>query len=249
MSNSAVSLQEINHSNENLIKIDILPDNLHTYYCSNNKITKIENLPNSLHTIDLDNNDITKIENLPNNLKRLHISSNPIAKIENLPNGLRRFDCRFGQIIKMEDLPDSLKILCLNYNKIKKIENLPSSLKELYCVSNETTKIENLPTSLEKLDIRYNCIIQKFPSTKYKEFSLLSITASKILSLKIEYKNKISLDLEQYLEQPKKKCFRCNIRNFIYKKKTKFAPNWYPDLPVTYIYCYPCSTNSCKNKI
>ncbi len=52
-------------------RLENLPKNLHSLYCSWNKITRLENIPENLHTLYCDGNQISRIENLPQNLHTL----------------------------------------------------------------------------------------------------------------------------------------------------------------------------------
>jgi Leucine-rich repeat (LRR) protein len=83
-------ITELDLSNKNLI---ILPDltkfkKLVKLNCSNNQITKLNNLPNTLQELWCCNNQITKLNNLPNTLQKLNCSYNQINKLNNLPNTL-----------------------------------------------------------------------------------------------------------------------------------------------------------------
>jgi hypothetical protein len=130
-------------------------------YLYDNNIKKIENLPNSITWLHLGSNQITKIENLPNSLTTLYLWNNNIIKIENLPPSLTKLYLWNNKIIKIENLPPSLTKLNLESNQITKIENLPNSLIQLFIADNQITEIENLPTSLTKLNIARNPITNK----------------------------------------------------------------------------------------
>ena len=75
----------LNCSNNNIEKIENLPDKLQELDCSFNKIKKIENLPDTLLELDIIYNRIQVIENLPSNLQYFVFDGNPIQFIDNIP--------------------------------------------------------------------------------------------------------------------------------------------------------------------
>ena len=93
--------------------------------CDNNQISKIENLPNGLQTFYCDNNQIRKIENLPNGLQTFYCDNNQISKIENLPQNLQTFDCNNNQITTIRNLPNGLKSFYSIGNPIAFVDNIP----------------------------------------------------------------------------------------------------------------------------
>jgi len=74
-------LQELCISNNQITKIENLPNSVQQLYLHYNEITKIENLPSSLQMLDLENNQITKIENLPNSIQKLYLHYNEITEL------------------------------------------------------------------------------------------------------------------------------------------------------------------------
>ena len=135
--NKGKFITELNLSD---LGLDLIPkglqylNSLTNLHLNDNEIKKIENLPESLTRLCLYNNKITKIENLPNSLIYLSIHHNKIKKIENLPPSLKYLYLRNNQIEKIENLPKSLIELDLRNNQIEETEeeNLPKSLRLLY---------------------------------------------------------------------------------------------------------------------
>ena len=62
--------------------------NLTILYCNQNQITKLDNLPNSLRELYCYGNKITNLDNLPNSLTKLNCAWNQITNLDNLPNSL-----------------------------------------------------------------------------------------------------------------------------------------------------------------
>jgi len=97
-----------------------LPDlsiypNLRKLYCYQNNLTKIDNLPNGLEFLECANNLITNLDNLPSSLKELYCCNNQLTKLDNLPNGLRILKCPLNRIIELDCLPCNLEILDCSY--------------------------------------------------------------------------------------------------------------------------------------
>ena len=114
-------------SNQQLTKIEILPNTLTDFRCNDNIISKIENLPNNLRFFSCYMNSITKIENLPNSISHFYCMLNNIIRIENLPHGLEDFCCAANPIefvdnvdISWFDKRGGFKILW--YNRIKHLQ-------------------------------------------------------------------------------------------------------------------------------
>ncbi len=83
----------LNLSKKNLLKIpNNLRNNITKLVLSDNNITKIENLPQRIMYLYLYSNNISKIENLSQHITYLDLQkNNQISKIENLPLTIRRF--------------------------------------------------------------------------------------------------------------------------------------------------------------
>ena len=75
-------------------------ESLQKFYCSNNQITRIENLPQSLRTFWCDNNRITRIENLPQGLRAFNYINNPITHVDGVEISRVNFTLRGYQTIK-----------------------------------------------------------------------------------------------------------------------------------------------------
>jgi len=79
--------------------------------CWENQIKKIEKLPEGLLKFDCWENQIKKIEGLFEGLLEFYCNYNQIKKIEGLFEGLLKFGCNHNQIKKIENIPKSLKVL------------------------------------------------------------------------------------------------------------------------------------------
>ena len=59
----------------------LIKDSVEWLDLKDNQITKIENIPNSVEWLDLEDNQITKIENIPESVEKLYLNNNPIKSI------------------------------------------------------------------------------------------------------------------------------------------------------------------------
>ena len=101
-------------------------------------ITRIENLPDNLHTFWCSSNSITKIHSLPDNLKKFECSYNRITKIENLPMGLIELDYYDNPIEYINDIPiESINFTLKGYQAIKRIQK---RMKRRYKRKNEAAR-------------------------------------------------------------------------------------------------------------
>ena len=107
--------------------------NLTKLFCYNNQIEKLDKLPDTLKKLYCDHNKIQKLNNLPNKLQGLDCSNNLIQELNNLPKGLIQLYCDHNQIQELNNLPDRLIELHCDTNKIKQFDNIPKLLKTLYC--------------------------------------------------------------------------------------------------------------------
>ena len=148
-----------------------------------------------------------------------------ITKIDNVSNELFEYSCSNNQITKIENLPNNLQQFSCHSYQITKIINLPNSLIIFKFYGNSVNKIENLPIS------------------KYKSLSLKNIMIDYILTKNFDLSlEKIPIDLIDYINSFKKKCFNCQKIKPIHCKLYKNHVKW--KVRCIYLYCW-----NCKNKI
>ncbi|KAL2314031.1 Protein phosphatase 1 regulatory subunit SDS22 [Schizosaccharomyces pombe] len=152
--------------------------NLQSLCLRQNQIKKIESVPETLTELDLYDNLIVRIENLDNvkNLTYLDLSFNNIKTIRNI-NHLKGLENLFfvqNRIRRIENLEglDRLTNLELGGNKIRVIENLDTlvNLEKLWVGKNKITKFENFE-KLQKLSL---LSIQSNRITQFENLACLS---------------------------------------------------------------------------
>jgi len=158
--NLGTNITILNLDNNNISKLDNIPNGLLKLSIVNNQIKKIENLPHNLQRLYLNRNQIEKMENIPLGIKHLCLAENNICKIENLPDGLTFLNLNHNNISIIENIHDGLTFLDLSHNNITIIKNIPNSTIELSLFSNNISIIENLPENLNLLHISNNKIKQ-----------------------------------------------------------------------------------------
>jgi len=151
-------ISKINIGHNKIRVLENLPTGLRVLYAHSNLISNIDklNTPN-LVCLNLSDNFLTSIVNVPPNVKNLFLRKNFISLIKNLPN-LDYLNLENNEIKNLENLPFTLKTLNVSKNYITHIKNLHFGLQNLYIRKNPIKVIENIPHSLNRLSIDWNNI-------------------------------------------------------------------------------------------
>lgn len=137
----------IDLTNKQLIE---LPDlsrfvNLQYLDCSNNEIKRIDNLPETLVSFTCDFNEISTIEELPDRLISLSCSNNKLQELPELPERLQILRCSRNELKALPELPETLRVLKCSYNFITELPELPDFLQTIDIREN---RIKNVPDNL-----------------------------------------------------------------------------------------------------
>jgi Leucine-rich repeat (LRR) protein len=73
-------------------------------YCSNNQLSKLEGLPQGLKELYCSDNQLTKLEGLPQGLEGLKCSNNQLKTLEGLPKGLKALYCFGNPLVFVEPI-------------------------------------------------------------------------------------------------------------------------------------------------
>ena len=146
-------LRHLNCSENNLLEIKDLPENIIEITCSKNKLEKLD-LPESIVTIDFSDNNLSKFH-LSNNINLLQCQRNNLSELI-LSESIESLDCSTNYL-KNLNLVESLIYLDCSNNFIENL-NLVESLKTLHCSNNLIENLGILPINLEYLDCSNNII-------------------------------------------------------------------------------------------
>lgn len=146
-------LRHLDCSENNLLEIKDLPENIIEINCSKNKLEKLD-LPESIVTIDFSDNNLSKFH-LSNNINLLQCQRNNLSELI-LSESIESLDCSTNEL-KNLILVESLIYLDCSNNFIENL-NLVESLKTLHCSNNLIGNLGILPINLEYLDCSNNII-------------------------------------------------------------------------------------------
>lgn len=157
-------LMSLNISDNELVKIDGIPDTLIEFNCENNKLHELPDLMHCKNLLILScrDNYLTSFPKLPSSLTRIDVSDNRISTMDNtLPRDLIELLAYSNDIsIINAFIPLNLEILDLSMNHIVQIPNLPAGIKEVILSGNDIEELDDqdIPLGVEKLDINSNKI-------------------------------------------------------------------------------------------
>ena len=118
------SLDYLNLTNNLLKEIDLRElKNLKKLYISNNQIVNIDNLPDQLEVLESSNTSVFQVNKLPNNLKKWISTDGLIEKINihNFPDNLVEINLEDNLIDEIIDMHDNVININLSNNNLKKI--------------------------------------------------------------------------------------------------------------------------------
>jgi uncharacterized repeat protein (TIGR01451 family) len=152
-----VNLIDLNCSNNQLVSLPTLNNNLKYLTCKSNLLTSITQLPDSLLSLSCDSNAITSLPTLPNNLNSLLCSHNQLTTLPVLPFSLFGLNCSYNQLSTIPPVSAVMALFLVNNNNITCFNFLPLlptmapvnsgniSGNPLTCVPNLVNYIYNLP--------------------------------------------------------------------------------------------------------
>lgn len=142
------SIQYIRCTNNNLVSIPPLPENLISLECYSNQIDQLPELPNTLKFFDCRFNNLTSIPTLPDSLLILACDNNNIYSLPEIPNGVKYLYCPHNIIYELPVLPNSLELLSCRYNNLTTLPNIPDFLVALSMDYNQIICYPTFPNSL-----------------------------------------------------------------------------------------------------
>ncbi len=143
-----IGLKGLSCSNNNLTKLEALPDSLIVLHCDMNRLTDLGTLPDRLTELICNYNRLTDLGQLPSGLTSLQCNNNRLSDLGQLPDGLVMLDCMNNRLTDLGPLPTGLTDLTCAGNLLTDLGSLPTGLISLRCDDNQLTDLGSLPTGL-----------------------------------------------------------------------------------------------------
>jgi uncharacterized repeat protein (TIGR01451 family) len=168
------ALSTLNCSNNSVVSIPYLPQNMYQLIIGNNNLTSIPNIPSSLSQLDIRINDFTSLPPLPAGLTRYYGGGNPNLPLPTFPISITQLDISNCNLTSFPtfwpaitnlsiganpnaplpaSFPPNLESLTIHEMGLTQLPNLPATVISIEAQTNNFVVLNNFPPNLEWLQV------------------------------------------------------------------------------------------------